>query len=68
MTNELQKDIDRINNAGIPRDIRFREGLKYMDENELKEIRKTKDPKKTGTAPRQSSTAPLKMKFPEGKK
>ena len=68
MTNELQKDIDRINNAGIPRDIRFRQGLKYMDENELKEIRKTKDPKKTGTAPRQSSTAPLKMKFPEGKK
>lgn len=31
MTAELQKDIERINNAGIPRDIRFKQGLKYME-------------------------------------
>jgi hypothetical protein len=33
MSDELLKDIERINNAGIPRDIRFKQGLKYMDAN-----------------------------------
>ena len=27
---EMQQDIDRINNSGIPRDIRFREGLEVL--------------------------------------
>ena len=29
----LQKDLDRINNAGIPRDIRFKQGKKYLNLN-----------------------------------
>lgn len=28
---ELQKDLDRINNAGIPRDIRFNQGLELLN-------------------------------------
>ncbi|MBR4493068.1 MAG: Zn-dependent hydrolase, partial [Bacteroidales bacterium] len=27
---EMQQDIDRINNSGVPRDIRFREGLEVL--------------------------------------
>ena len=43
MTPELQKDLDRINGAGIPRDIRFKQGLKYMDEEQAKkEMQQTK--------------------------
>ena len=34
MTPELQKDIDRINAAGIPRDIRFKQGIKYLNPTE----------------------------------
>ena len=30
ITPELQQDLDRINNAGIPRDIRFNQGLKTL--------------------------------------
>ena len=31
MTPELQKDLDRINSAGIPRDIRFKKGVENKD-------------------------------------
>ena len=36
MTPELQMDINRINEAGIPRDIRFKQGLNYMEVQQKK--------------------------------
>ncbi len=38
MTPELQKDINRINANHIPRDIRFKQGLSYMDLRPRKDI------------------------------
>ena len=38
MTPELQKDINRINAARIPRDIRFKQGLQYMDLRPRKDL------------------------------
>ena len=69
MTDELKMDIDRINNAGIPRDIRFMQGIKYMDEKDIKIIKSPKDIKikNIDAAPRKNSMAPQNMKFPEKK-
>ena len=49
MSPELEKDIQRINEAGIPRDIRFKQGLNYMD---------AKAPKTINTSEKKPVSAP----------
>ena len=58
MTPELQKDIQRINEAGIPRDIRFKQGLQYMDEQAQKTI---------DASSKKSMSAPMNMEAKEKK-
>ena len=58
MTPELQEDINRINAAGIPRDIRFKQGANHMDEQQKKMMEM--QTKKAVTTPIQEKSSKTK--------